>query len=154
VSLLDPGKEPWRFKDLEDQLNMHKQQWPADQQKQIIAKMAGKMRGKSNDGKRKNNERNNHNPNGDLSGGHQGNNGRGGRGGRRRSQGGRGGRDRSNSEHLKIIECFNCGGKGHYSTDFSASIKNDTDNSNMVSKADLKNLFQSSLKDMLTKNEK
>jgi hypothetical protein len=32
------GKEPWRFKDLEDQLNMYRQQWQADQQKQIIAK--------------------------------------------------------------------------------------------------------------------
>jgi hypothetical protein len=37
------GKEPWRFKDLDDQLNMYRQQWQADQQKQIIAQMAGKM---------------------------------------------------------------------------------------------------------------
>jgi hypothetical protein len=51
VNLLALGKEPWRFKDLEDQLNMYRQQWQADQQKQIIAKMAGKMPGKSNDGK-------------------------------------------------------------------------------------------------------
>jgi hypothetical protein len=43
VNLLALGKEPWRFKDLEDQLNMYHQQWQADQQKQIIAKMAGKM---------------------------------------------------------------------------------------------------------------
>jgi hypothetical protein len=50
VNILALGKEPWRFKDLEDQLNMYRQQWQADQQKQIIAKMAGKMPGKSNDG--------------------------------------------------------------------------------------------------------
>jgi hypothetical protein len=46
VNLLALGKEPWRFKDLEDQLNMYHQQWQADQQKQIIANMAGKMPGK------------------------------------------------------------------------------------------------------------
>jgi hypothetical protein len=38
VNLLVLGKEPWRFKDLGDQLNMHCQQWQVDQQKQIIAK--------------------------------------------------------------------------------------------------------------------
>jgi hypothetical protein len=80
VNLLLLGKEPWRFKDFEDQLNMYCQQWQADQQKQIIANMAGKIPGKSNDGKRKNNERNNHITNGGRSGGVQGNNGRGGRG--------------------------------------------------------------------------
>jgi hypothetical protein len=52
VNLLALGKEPWRFKDLEDQLNMYCQQWQADQQKQIIAKMAGNMPGKTNEGKR------------------------------------------------------------------------------------------------------
>jgi hypothetical protein len=52
-NLLALGKEPWRFKDLEDQLNMYRQQWQADQQKQFIAQMAGKMPSKSNDGKRK-----------------------------------------------------------------------------------------------------
>jgi hypothetical protein len=46
VNLLALGKEPWRFKDLQDQLNMYRQQWQSDQQKQIIAKMAGKMSGK------------------------------------------------------------------------------------------------------------
>jgi hypothetical protein len=30
VSLLALGKEPWRFKDLDDQLNMYRQQWQAD----------------------------------------------------------------------------------------------------------------------------
>jgi hypothetical protein len=69
VNLLALGKEPWRFKDLEDQLNMYRQQWQADQQKQIIAKMAGKILGKSNDVKGKNNERNHHNNNGGRSGG-------------------------------------------------------------------------------------
>jgi ribosomal protein L13 len=44
--------------------------------------------------------------------------------------------------------------KDHYSTDCSTPRKNDNENSNMVSKADFKNLFQSSLKDMLTKKEK
>jgi hypothetical protein len=53
VNLLALGKEPWRFKDLEDQLNMYRQQWQADQQKQIIVKMAGKMPGKTNEVKRK-----------------------------------------------------------------------------------------------------
>jgi hypothetical protein len=49
VNLLALGKEPWRFKYLEDQLNMYRQQWQADQQKQIIAQMAGKNPNKSND---------------------------------------------------------------------------------------------------------
>jgi hypothetical protein len=69
VTLLELGKEPWRFKDLEDQLNMYRQQWQVDQQNQIIAKMAGKMPVNSNYGKRKNNERNHHNNNGGRSGG-------------------------------------------------------------------------------------
>jgi hypothetical protein len=46
VNLLALGKEPWIFKDLEDQMNMYRQQWQADQQKQIVSKMAGKMPGK------------------------------------------------------------------------------------------------------------
>jgi hypothetical protein len=54
MNLLALGKEPWRFKDLEDQLNMYCQQWKSYQQKQIIAKMAGKMPGKTNEGKIKN----------------------------------------------------------------------------------------------------
>jgi hypothetical protein len=91
VNLLALGKEPWRFKDLEDQLNMYRQQWQANQQKQIIAKMAGKMPGKSNDVKRKNNERHHHNKNGGHSGGRQGSNGRGGRGGHRQFRRGQGG---------------------------------------------------------------
>jgi hypothetical protein len=33
VNLLALGKEPWRFKDLEDQLNMYRQQWQADHKK-------------------------------------------------------------------------------------------------------------------------
>jgi hypothetical protein len=36
VNLLSLGKEPWKFRDLEDQLNVYRQQWQADQQKQII----------------------------------------------------------------------------------------------------------------------
>jgi hypothetical protein len=60
----------------------------------------------------------------------------------------------NNSEHLKDVECFNCGEKGHYYTDCSIRRKNDNEQSNMVSKADFKNLFQSSLKEMLTKKDK
>jgi hypothetical protein len=55
VNLLALEKEPWRFKYLEDQLNLYRQQWQADQQKQIIEKMARKMSGKTNEGKIKNN---------------------------------------------------------------------------------------------------
>jgi hypothetical protein len=49
VNLLALGKEPWRFKYLEDQPNVYRHQWGSYQQKQIIAKMAGKIPGKSND---------------------------------------------------------------------------------------------------------
>jgi hypothetical protein len=76
VNLLALGKEPWRLKDLEDQVNMYHQQWQADQQKQIIANMAEKIPGKTNEGKRKNSERNHHNSSGGRNGGRQGNNGR------------------------------------------------------------------------------
>jgi hypothetical protein len=55
---------------------------------------------------------------------------------------------------LKNIECFNCGKKGHYSTDCSLPRKNDNEQSNMVSKSDFKTMFQSSLKEMLTKKDK
>jgi hypothetical protein len=89
LNLLALGKEPWRFKDQEDQLNMYRQQWQADQQKQIIAKISGKMPSKSNDGKRKNNERNHHNSNGGRSSTRQVNTSRGGCGGRGRGRGGR-----------------------------------------------------------------
>jgi hypothetical protein len=150
VNLLALGKEPWRFKDLADQLNVYRQQWQADQQKQIIYQMAGKNPNKSNDGKRKNSDRNHHNSNGGRSSTRHGNTNRGGRG---RGRGGRGGRG-NNSDYLKNVECLNCGKKCHYSTDCSLPRKNNNDNSNMVSKADFKNLFQSSLKEMLTKKDK
>jgi hypothetical protein len=120
VNLLALGKEPWRFKDLKDQLNMYRQQWQADQQKHIIAKMAGKIPGKTNERKRKIKGRNHHNSNGGRISSRQGNTSRGGRG---RGRGGRGGRGNNNSEHLKNVECFNCGKKGHYSTDFSLTRK-------------------------------
>jgi hypothetical protein len=125
VNLLALGKEPWRFKDLEDQLNMYRQHWQADQQKQIIAKMTGKMPGKKNEGKRKINERNHQNTNGGRISTRQGNTSQGGRGGRGRGRWGRGGRGNNNSEHLKNVECLNCGKKGHYSTDCSIPRKND-----------------------------
>jgi hypothetical protein len=102
VNLLALGKEPWIFKDLEDQLNMYRQQWQADQQKKIIARMAGKIPSKSNEGKRKNNERNHQNSNGGRSSTRQVNTSRGGRGGRGRGRGGHGGRG-NNSEHLKML---------------------------------------------------
>jgi hypothetical protein len=153
VNLSALGKEPYIFKDQEDQLNIYRQQWQADQQKQMIAQMAGKMPSKSNDGKRKNNDRNHHNSNGGRSSFRQGNTSRGGRGGCGRGRGGRGGRV-NNSEHLKNVECCNCSKKGHYSTDYSLPRKNYNEQSNMVSKSDFKNLFQSSLKEMLTKKDK
>jgi hypothetical protein len=53
VNMLPLGKEPWKLRDIDDQLNVYRQQWQADQQKQIIAQMAGKHPTKSNDGKRK-----------------------------------------------------------------------------------------------------
>jgi ribosomal protein L15 len=130
---------------------MYRQQWKADQQKQIIAKMAGKMPGKTNEGKRKERERNHHNSSGGRSSTRQGNTSRGGRRGRR---GGRGGRGNNNREYLKNVECFNCGKKGHYYTECSIPRKNDNEQSNMVSKSDFKNLSQSSLKEMLTKKDK
>jgi uncharacterized protein (DUF1015 family) len=71
VNLLALVKEHWRFKDLKDHLNMYRQQWQADQQKQIIAKMAGKGPSKSNDVKRKNNDRDHHNSNRGSSSNHQ-----------------------------------------------------------------------------------
>jgi hypothetical protein len=106
-----------------------------------------------NEGKRKNSERNHENSNGGRISTRQGNTSRGGRGGRGRGRGGRGGRG-NNSEHLKNVECFNCFKKGHYSNDCSIPRKNDNEQSNMVSKSDLKNLFQSSLKEMLNQKDK
>jgi hypothetical protein len=107
VNFLALGKEPWRFKDLEDQLNMYHQQWQEDQQKQIIAKMAGKMPGKKNEGNIKINDRNHQNTNGGRSSTRQGNTSQGGRGrGRGRGRGGcggRGGRGNNNSKHLKML---------------------------------------------------
>jgi hypothetical protein len=40
---------------------MYHQQWQANQQKNIIAQMAGKIPNKSNDGRRKKIDRNRHN---------------------------------------------------------------------------------------------
>jgi hypothetical protein len=116
--------------------------------------MAGKMPGKTNEGKIKNNDRNHQNSNGGRSSTRQGDTSQGGCRGRGRGRGGRGGRGNNNSDHLKNVECFNCGKKGHYSTDCSQPRKNGNEQSNMVSKSDFKNPFQSSLKEMLTKNDK
>jgi hypothetical protein len=103
--------------------------------------------------KEKNNERNHQNSNGGRSCTRQGNTSRVGRGGRGRGREGRSERE-NNSDHLKNVECFNCCKKGHCSTDCSIPRKNDNEQSNMVSKSDFKNLFQSSLKEMLTKKNK
>jgi hypothetical protein len=115
--------------------------------------MAEKMQSKSNEGNRKINDRNHHTSNVGRSSTRQGNTSQGGHGGHGRGRGGRGGRG-NNSEHLKNVECFNCVKKGHHSTDCSLPRKNDNKQSNMVSKADFKNLLQSSLKEMLTKKDK
>jgi hypothetical protein len=56
VNMLSMGKEPWKFKDLDDQLNTYRQQWQADRQTQIMLKMAGNSPGRSSEGQRKNNE--------------------------------------------------------------------------------------------------
>jgi hypothetical protein len=152
VNLLSLVKEPWKFRDLADQLNVYRQQWQADQQKQIIAQMAGKHPNKSNDRKRKNSDRNHHNSKSGRGSNCLGNNSRGGRGGRGRGRGGRGGRG-DNSEHLQNVECYNCGKKGHYSNDCPLPKKN-TQGANMVSKDDFKNLFQTSMKEMFTKKDK
>jgi hypothetical protein len=73
INLLSLGKEPWKLRDLDDQLNVYRQQWQADQQKQIIAQMAGKHPNKSNDGKRKSSDKNHHNFNGGRGSNRQGN---------------------------------------------------------------------------------
>jgi hypothetical protein len=56
VNVLSMDKEPWKFKDLDDQLNTYRQQWQADQQTQIMLKMTGNPPGRSSEGKRKINE--------------------------------------------------------------------------------------------------
>jgi hypothetical protein len=50
------GKEPWKLKYVDDQMNTYRQQWQDDQQKQIMLKMTGKSPGRSSEGKLKNNE--------------------------------------------------------------------------------------------------
>jgi hypothetical protein len=76
--LLSTGKVPWKVKDLDDQLSTYRQQWQADQQKQIMLKMVGKSPRRSSEGKRKNNERNAHNNNGGRIGSRHNSSGRGG----------------------------------------------------------------------------
>jgi hypothetical protein len=46
VNMLSMGKDPWKFKFVDDQLNNYRQQWQADQQKQVILKMACKYPGR------------------------------------------------------------------------------------------------------------
>jgi hypothetical protein len=100
------GKETWKFKDLDDQLSTYSHQWQADQQKQIMLKMAGNSHRKSSKGKRKNNEQNAHNDNVGRSGSRQNNSGQGGRGrGRGRGRGGGRGHNNDQNDHLKNITC-------------------------------------------------
>jgi hypothetical protein len=75
-----------------------------------------------------------------------------GSGGHRSGRGGGSGIG-NNRDHLKTIECYNCGKNGQYSTHCTMTKKNGNQNSKMVSKSDFKDLFESSLKDMLTKKE-
>jgi hypothetical protein len=98
---------------------------------------------------RENSDKNHHNFNGGRVGNPHGNTARGGRG---RGRGGSGGRG-NNSNHLQNVEYFNCGKKGHYSTDCYLPKKNNQ-SSNMVSKHYFKNLFQTSMKEMFTKKDK
>jgi hypothetical protein len=81
VNILSLGKEPWKIRDLDDQLNVYRQQWQADQQNQIIAQMSLKHPSNSNDGKRKSNDKNHQNFNGGRGSNRHGNTARGGRGG-------------------------------------------------------------------------
>jgi hypothetical protein len=37
VNLLALGKEPWKFRDFNDQLDTYHQQWQSDQQKQMAS---------------------------------------------------------------------------------------------------------------------
>jgi hypothetical protein len=146
-------KEPSRFKDLEEQLNIYHQQWQADQQKQIIAKMTGKMPGKIKEEKRKKMNEIITIQVADAVALAKAKIAKDDAG----CRGGRDGRGNNNSEHLENVECFNCGKKGHYSIDCSTPRKNgneDYEQSNMVSKSGFKNLFQSSLTEMLTKKDK
>jgi hypothetical protein len=109
VNLLSLGKEPWSLKELEDQLSTYHQQWQADQKKQIIAEwlercQANKMMEKEKIMKEI-----------IIS-----------------QMMGAVALVRAiiaeedaevKSEHLKTVECFNCGKKVHYSTNCSAPRK-------------------------------
>jgi hypothetical protein len=103
VHMLSMGKESWKFKDFDDQLNTYRQQWQADQQQKNMFQMAGKSPGRSSEGQRKNNERNAHNNNSGRNGGRHNNFGRGGRG-----RGGGQGNNHDQNDHLKNIACYNC----------------------------------------------
>jgi hypothetical protein len=132
---------------------MFHQQWKEDNKKQIIAKMAGRMSGKRNETKIKINDRNHQNSNGGHISTHQGKTSRGGCGGLGRIRDVRGGRGK-NSENLKMWNVSIVAKKATILLTAHSQEKNDNEQSNMVSKSDFKNLFQSSLKEMLTKKDK
>jgi hypothetical protein len=104
VNVLSMGKEPWKFKDFDDQLNTYRQQWQADQQKKML-KMAGKSPVRSREGKPNNSKRNAHKNNSGSNGGRH-NNSR--QGGRRRGRGGRRGNNHDQNNHFKNLTCYNC----------------------------------------------
>jgi hypothetical protein len=52
-----------------------------------------------------------------------------------------------------MVVCYNCDNKGHYSSGCLALKKNGNEESKMVSKTDFKNLFQSSLKEIISKKQ-
>jgi hypothetical protein len=54
-----------------------------------------------------------------------------------------------NNTNLENVVCYTCNKKGHYLTGCRAPKKNGYEESNMVSKADFKNILQSTLKEML-----
>jgi hypothetical protein len=121
---------------------VYRQQGQADQQKQIIAQMAGKMPSKSNDGKRKNTREIITNPMEDAV---------------VLAKAILAAEDAEDVEEAvvdAVEEQTIVAKRVTIPLTAHSEEKNDNEQSNMVSKSDFKNLFQSSLKEMLTKKEK
>jgi hypothetical protein len=148
VNLLALGKEPWKFRDLNDQLATYHQHWQSDQQNQIMIKMTGTVPGKSSNGKRK-----------IISA-------------KITTVVAVAAADAKDIMGEEVTDEDKEDAKGeaaeimtktsfkkwcvlhHYSTDCSAPKKHGHEEYNMVLKADSKNMFQSSLKAILSKKEK